>query len=104
MIKQSLIYLLLSLLIVIFAKYAHLLLVYIDIVYSYVNVKLTPLFSTSEAGILLRGIITLTTLPICITAIPALAYYAFKHTRLPYYFEATWIIWLIIVISKIIIQ
>lgn len=103
MTKQVLTYLILSIIIVIFAKYAHLLLVYIDIIFAYINIKLTPLFSTSEAGKLLRGTITLTALPLCITAIPALIYRSLKGGMMPYYFEATWIIWLIIVISKIII-
>lgn len=103
MTKQILTYLILSIIIVIFAKYAHLLLVYIDIIYTYINIKLTPLFSTTEAGTLLRGTITLTALPLCITGVPALIYRALKGGMMPYYFEATWIIWLIIVISKIII-
>lgn len=103
MLKQGLIYLVLSLIVVIFASYAHLLVVYLDILYTQANLALAPLFSNSHAGIILRGVIILTLLPICITAIPALIYRALKGHTIPYYFEATWMVWLVIVISKIII-
>ncbi len=103
MLKQGLIYLALSLIVVTFARYAHLLVVYLDIVYTHANLALAPLFSNSHAGIILRGVIILTLLPICITAIPALIYRALKGHTIPYYFEATWMVWLVIVISKIII-
>jgi hypothetical protein len=103
MLKQGLFYLILSIIVVAFARYAHLLVVYLDIFYTYLNVKFTPLFSTNEAGILLRSVIILTLLPIAITTVPALVYRALKGKLMPYYFEATWIVWFTIVISKIII-
>ncbi len=103
MLKQSLIYLVLSILVVIFARYMHVLVVYLDICYTYANLKLAPLFSNSQSGIILRGVIILTLLPIIITAIPALIYRAFKGGLMPYYFEVTWMIWFLIVVSKIII-
>ena len=103
MLKQSLIYLALSLIVVVFASYAHLLVVYLDILYTHANLALAPLFSNSHAGVILRGVIILTLLPICITAIPALIYRTIKGQTIPYYFEATWMIWLVIIISKIII-
>src|SRR3990167_5482724 len=102
MLRNSLIYLALSLLAVLFAKYTHIFVVYLDILYTYTNIALTPLFSSSNAGVLLRGVITLTLLPVCITAVPALLYRAIKGNTMPYYYEATWFIWLIIVVSKII--
>ena len=103
MLKQSLIYLALSLVVVAFANYTHLLVVYLDILYTHANLALAPLFSNSHAGIILRGVIVLTLLPICITAVPALLYRALKGHTMPYYFEVTWMIWLVLVISKIII-
>lgn len=103
MLKQSLIYLILSIFVVLFAHYMHVIVVYLDIIYTYVSLKLAPLFSNSEGGILLRSVIILTLLPIIITAIPALIYRLFKGGLMPYYFEATWMIWLLIVVSKIII-
>ena len=101
--KQGFIYLALSVIIVAFAQYAHLLVLYLDILYTYTHLELSPFFSTTRAGIILRGVITLTLLPILITAIPALAYRAVKGKMMPYYYEATWFIWLMIVVSKIII-
>lgn len=103
MLRQSLIYLALSIIVVLLANYAHLFVVYLDIVYTKANLALAPLFSNSHAGVVLRGVIILTLLPICITAIPALLYRAVKGHTMPYYFEATWLLWLVIVISKIII-
>lgn len=103
MLKQSLIYLVLSILVVIFARDMHMLVVYLDISYTYANLKLAPLFSNNEAGIILRGVIILTLLPILITAIPGVIYRIVKGGVMPYYFESTWMIWLLIVVSKMII-
>lgn len=103
MLKKTLIYLALSIFVVVFARYMHVLVVYLDISYTYVNLKLAPLFSNSDGGVLLRSVIILTLLPIIITAIPALIYRFLKGGLMPYYFEATWMIWLLIVVSKIII-
>ena len=102
MLKYTFIYLILSLLVVAFSNYIHMLVIYLDILYTQANIHLAPLFSGSHAGILLRGVVCLTLLPICITAIPALIYRAIKGGLIPYYYEATWLIWLVIVISKII--
>lgn len=103
MLKQSLIYLVLSIFVIIFARYMHFLVLYLDISYTYANLKLSPLFSNSEAGVLLRGVIILTLFPIISTAIPALIYRIVKGGLMPYYFETTWMIWFLIVVSKIII-
>lgn len=100
---QILIYFILSLLVVLLARYLHFVVVYIDLLYTYMNVLLKPLFSISESGILLRNIISLTLIPIVITGIPALIYRAIFSKRVPYYYEATWLVWLAIVVSKIII-
>ena len=100
---QSIIYLLISIFVVIFAHYVHLMVVYLDIMYTYTHLKLAPLFSNNEAGMLFRGVILLTLFPIGITAIPALIYRVYKGHTMPYYFSITWIVWLVIVVSKIII-
>lgn len=103
MIKPSLIYLALSLIVVLVSKYLHILVVYLDILYTKTNVLLSPLFSNSEEGRILMGVIVLTLLPICITGVPTLIYRALKGKLIPYYYEATWCVWIIIVISKIVI-
>lgn len=103
MLKQGLGYLIISIIVVLCAKYAHLLIVYIDLFYIYLNVTLAPIFSSSELGILIRKIITLVFLPVAIVSIPALIYYAIKRKRMPYFIPITWILWLVIVLSKILI-
>lgn len=104
MLRQSIGYLILSIIVVLFAKYAHLLIVYIDMFYTYVNVTLAPVFNNSDLGILIRKILTLVLLPVVIVGIPALIYLALKGKRMPYFIEITWILWLVIVLSKVLIR
>ena len=104
MLKQSIIYLVLSILIVVFARYAELLIVYIDMVYTYVNVKLSLVLNHGTSGIILRNVLTLVLLPVIIAAIPATGYRLIKHQNLPYFIEITWLLWLIIVLSKVLIH
>lgn len=101
--KQTTIYVLLSILVVAFANYAHLVVVYLDILYTKTHLNIAPLFSTNESGILIRGILILTFLPVGITAIPSILYRGFMGEWMPYYIPITWVVWLVIVVSKIII-
>lgn len=106
MLKQSAIYLILSILIVVFAKYAHLFIVYIDMLYTFIVIKLTPIFSGNSYGTLIRNVLSLTLLPVIIAGIPALIYRAVKGKgkQMPYFLELVWVLWLIIVLSKVLIQ
>lgn len=104
MLRQTLIYLLLSILVVVFAKYAHLLIVYIDTFFTYVNVKLSPVFSQTGWGLIIRKMLVLMLLPIAITSIPALLYRAIKGREMPHFIFITWIIWTVIVLSDILIR
>ncbi len=104
LLKQSLTYLILSILVVIFASYVHLGIVYVDLFYTFINVKLAPVFSNSALGTTLRQILTLTIIPIFIAAIPALTYRTIKGKHMPYFMEVSWLIWLVIVLSKILIR
>lgn len=104
MLRHFLVYFLLSVLIVIFAKYAHLIIVYIDVFFTYVNLKLTPIFSPTSSGIMIRKIIVLMLLPLVITAIPALLYRAIKSQEMPHFIAVTWVVWTIIVLSNILIR
>lgn len=104
MLRQSLIYLLLSILVVVFSKYAHLLIVYIDMFFTYVSVKLTPIFSPTGWGLIIRKVLVLMLIPIIITAIPALIYRAIKGREMPHFIAITWVIWTIIVLSDILIR
>ena len=104
MFRQSIIYLILSIFVVLFAKYIHLLIVYIGMGYVFLNVKLIPIFNTTPFGIMIRNVFSLTLLPAIIVGIPALAYRAIKGKTMPYLIETAWIIWLIIVLSKVLIH
>ncbi len=104
MLRHFLTYLLLSILIVVFAKYAHLVVVYIDVFFTYVNVKLTPIFSQTGWGLIIRKILVLMLLPIVIAAIPALIYRAIKGREMPHFIATTWVIWTVIVLSDILIR
>ncbi|KTD56381.1 hypothetical protein Lsan_3069 [Legionella santicrucis] len=104
MLRHSLIYLLLSILVVIFAKYAHLIIVYIDLFFTYINLKLTPIFSQTGWGLVVRKILVLVLLPVAITAVPALVYRIFKGGDMPHFIAITWIIWIIIVLSDILVR
>ncbi|HBI22104.1 MAG TPA: hypothetical protein DDY37_05915 [Legionella sp.] len=104
MLKQSIIYLVISILLVLFAEYAHALIVYIVMFYTYVMIQLTPIFNAGSSGILFRKIIVLTLLPVIIVGIPALIYRAIKGRDMPYFFESVWFLWLIIVLSKVVVR
>ena len=104
MLRQSLIYLLLSILIVVFAKYATTLLVFIDLFFTQINLKLAPIFSQTGWGLVIRKIIVLMVLPILISAVPALIYRGLKGRDMPHFIAITWVIWTIIVISNILIR
>lgn len=102
--KQSILYLLLSIIIVVFAKYAQLLVVYIDVIYTYFNLKLNQLTGYGFLNNTIREVISLALLPIFIAAIPALGYRLVKKQNMPYFLEITWFLWLVIVLSKILIR
>jgi hypothetical protein len=104
MARQFFIYLLLSTLVIIFARYAHILVLYIDTLYAWLNVKLTPVFSQSDTGILIRKILVLTLLPVAIAALPAAFYWIIKRREMPHFIAMTWIIWVVIVLSSILIR
>lgn len=104
LLRQTLIYLILSILVILFASYAQLLVVYIDLTYTYINLKLSPIFSSSDLGITIRNIFTLILIPVVIAAAPALLYRLIKGRHMPYFIEVTWLLWLVIVLSKVIIQ
>tara|TARA_Y100000588_G_C13982882_1_gene808041 strand:- start:449 stop:778 length:330 start_codon:yes stop_codon:yes gene_type:complete len=104
LLKQSLIYLTLSVLIILFAEYAKVMVVYLDLFYTYINLKLAPVFSNSGMGILIRKVVSLIIIPVGIAAIPAFIYRLVKGSNMPYFIQVTWLLWLIIVLSKVLIQ
>lgn len=104
MLKQALIYLILSILVVVFAKYFHALVIYIDMVYTLFNSKISPIFSNSSIGVTIRHIIVLTALPIILAGIPAAGYRLIKGGQMPHFYFITWLFWLIIVLSVLLVR
>lgn len=104
MLKQSIIYLILSILVVVFASYVHLLLIYIDLAYVFINIKLAPLLSRISFGPMLRKTLLLVLIPATIAAIPALCYRFIKGKNMPYFIASTWCIWLVLLLSSILIH
>lgn len=104
MLRHILIYLLLSILVVVFSRYAQLLVVYIDLFFTYINLKLIPVFSQTGWGLIVRKTLVLMLIPIILTAIPALIYRAIKGREMPHFIAIAWIIWTVIVLSDILIR
>lgn len=104
MLKQSMIYLLLSMLVIMFAQYAKLFIIYADIVYTYINTLLAPLFGSGYIGEIFRNLVTLVLVPLGIAAIPALIYWLIKRKPMPYFIELTWALWLMIAMSSYLIH
>jgi hypothetical protein len=104
MLRQSIIYLTISILVVIFANYAHLLIVYIDMFFTYVNLKLTPIFNQTGWGVVVRKILVLVLIPVTLAAIPALIYRGIKGRPMPYFIATTWVLWTVIVLGDILIR
>lgn len=99
-----LVYLVLSILVVIFAKYVNEAVNFVVYLYDYIDDCLDVLFSNSPAGILSRSSFALVVCPLLITGVPAIIYYAIKRTKMPYFIEVTWLIWMIVVLGNTIIK
>lgn len=104
MLKQSLIYLLVSILVVVFAKFTHLLVVYIAMLYTFIYIRLLPIFSGLGLSEIIRQILLLVLIPITITAIPALSYRLIKSKDMPYFIETTWCVWFVVMLSRALIR
>lgn len=104
MLKQGIIYLVLSILAVLLAKYVHILIIYIDLFYTLINLKLAPIFSTSHTSTMIREVLTLVVIPVLLTAIPGTIYWVIQKKRMPYFTEISWFLWLVIVLSKVLIH
>jgi hypothetical protein len=103
MLRQFLIYLALSILIVVFARYAHLIISTVDTAFTFINLKLSPIFNPSGMGLIARKTIVLMLVPLILAGIPALIYRAIKGREMPHLIAATWVFWTLIVISDVLI-
>ena len=104
MLKQGLFYLLLSLLAVVFSRYGHMVVIWVDMLYTAINAKLAMVFSSGYLGETVRKVLVLAVLPVAITAIPALIYRVVKGSSMPWFFEITWMVWLVVALSNVMIR
>lgn len=102
MAKQLTIYLIISLLVIIFHKYFNLAIFYIDTFYNYINFKIAPIFSHTYLGIIIRKTLILMIVPILITLIPAIIYRVVKGNKMPYFMVIVWFLWFILALNKVI--
>lgn len=99
-----LVYLILSIVVVIFSKYVNEAVNFVVYLYDYIDDLLDILFSNSKAGSLSRSSFALVICPLLITGVPAIIYYAIKRAKMPYFVETTWLIWMIVVLGNTIIK
>lgn len=89
---------------VVFSKFAHMLIAYINLFYAFINTQLTPFFDHSGLDEIIRKVILLVLIPVAIVAVPALSYRLVKGKEMPYLIEATWCLWLVITFSNILLR
>lgn len=104
MLKQALIFTFISILVIIFSNYAHNLIVYIHSLFIYIKNLLLPLFLAIDMGPMLQKICLLILIPMSTAGIPALIYRLVRGQQMPYLIELTWILWLVLVLSTILIH
>jgi hypothetical protein len=104
MVKQSSVYLILSVLIVLFSNYIKLFFVYMNLLYAYLNAVLQPLFGSGIMGESFRDMVTLVLIPFVLAAIPALIYWVIKRKKMPHFLELIWLFWLILALSSYLIH
>lgn len=104
MLKKSLIYFVLSLLVVFFAPYAKILLLYINLLYARLLQLLQPMFGSTVIGEAFRDMIALILTPLLLATIPALFYWLIKRKKIPYLIELIWLFWLVLALSSYLIH
>ena len=95
MLKQFLIIIALSAVIVLSMSYAREALQWLIHAHAWVAQLLTQIFSEGQAGHLARGLIALLAIPLLAGLIPAFFYWLLKKNWFPYFMEIVWIVWLI---------
>jgi len=98
------IYLILSILVVLLAKYVHQAVIYIDMAYYWINAQLMPIFSKTGTGDMIRQTLVLSIVPLLLAGIPTLAYQMVSGKKLSWFLELTWVLWLTIALSVLVIR
>ena len=98
--KQSLIYLVLTWVAVLFAAPIHLCVIYIDTIFVQTNIILAEYFTSHW----LAKTITLIALPFGIVGIPGGLYWLVSRKKMPYFLELTWGLWVMLITSNLLIH
>ena len=105
MLKQIVILIVLSVIIVLAMPYAQQPVQWLVQAHDWVSQLLTEVFSGGPAGNIARGLIALLSIPVLVALVPVAIYYALRRHWFPYFMEIVWVIWLVqagalIVMSK----
>ncbi len=104
MLKQSVIYFVLSLIVIFFAAYAKAFLLYAAILYAFINALFEPVFGTGLIADALSDMLTLVFTPFLLAGIPALIYWLIKRKKMPYFIELIWLFWIIFALSSYLVH
>lgn len=63
--------------------------------HDWISSILMDVFSGGQAGNLLRGLITLLSIPIFVGLVPTIGYWIVKRHWFPYFMEIVWVVWLL---------
>lgn len=95
MLKQSLLIVVLSIIIIFCMSYAQQIIQLLITAHDSISQLLTDVFSGGQAGNLARGLIALLSVPVLIGLIGAVFYWLIQRHWFPYFMEVVWIVWLI---------
>lgn len=63
--------------------------------HNWVSNMLMNVFSSDQAGNLVRNLLALISIPILVAFVPAVTYWIIKRNWFPYFMPVVWIVWLI---------
>lgn len=95
MLKQLIILLLLSLVVIFGTQYILPLISVVLSTHHWVSQSLLQIFTGGKAGNAIREFIALWFVPLCLTLIPTLIFWLAKRRFFPYFFHTLWVIWLV---------
>ncbi len=95
MLKQLIILVLLSIIIILTMPYVQHGLHFLLASYHWISNLLAPIFSGGEAGNIIKKLIALLAVPIIVSFIVAFLYWIVKRSWFPYFIDIVWVLWLI---------
>ncbi|MDX1901608.1 MAG: hypothetical protein SFW66_06345 [Gammaproteobacteria bacterium] len=103
MLKQILIILVLSIVIIFFMPYAQMGLNYLVDAHTWVADHLKDIFAGGEAGNIIRQLIALFVVPVLVALVPVVLYWLAKRHWFPWTMEIIWIVWLLQVAAVVLL-